>query len=505
MTGDNSYNIRYVAIYLRKSRGEEEDLIKHETILSEICKKNNWKYVEYKEIGSSDSIELRPQMKKLLEDIGSEIYDAVLVVDYDRLSRGDMGQQDRIKKAFRKSNTLIITPNKIYDLNDEIDDTYTDFQGLLARQEYKMITKRLRQGKKVGSRMGNWTNGTPPFGYCYERYKDKYNEKGLVVNDNELQIYRLIIGMALDGLSTNAIAMELNKREIKTRQGKLWSSVAICRMLRSETYLGKIISNKHRGDGHKIKKASAEPYRALPREEWIIVENCHEPMITQDEFDKIQLMIEKRTLVPPAARSAKGEFTGILRCGCCGHTMQIQKRKVGKDLIRPCKCFDSNGNRCSNRGGQLKPVRDEIKKAILRYRDEILNKLQGVNNRDIVLIRNQLQTKNKELKKYEDAVERIQDSYDFGDYSREEFLRRKSKWDSKIGETKNQISLLERQLKSQEEITDEERLNTINYFLENIDIIEDVKDRNKLYHTILDSVVWKKVGKSEPELEINFL
>jgi hypothetical protein len=50
----------------------------------------------------------------------------------------DLGGQDRLKKAFQKSNTLIITPDKIYDLNDDVDDTYDDFKGFLARQEYKM-------------------------------------------------------------------------------------------------------------------------------------------------------------------------------------------------------------------------------------------------------------------------------------------------------------------------------------------------------------------------------
>ena len=226
-SANSAYNIKYVAMYLRKSRGEEDDLAKHEVILEDICTKNNWKYVQYKEIGSSDSIELRPEMKKLLYDIEKETYDAVLVVDYDRLSRGDMGQQDKIKKIFRKANTLIITPNKIYDLNNEIDDTYTDFQGLIARQEYKMITKRLRQGKKIGAKMGNWTNGSPPFGYSYERYKDKYNEKGLVINDDEAEIYRYIIQKALAGETANSIAWDLNKKGIRTRQYKLWSHVAI--------------------------------------------------------------------------------------------------------------------------------------------------------------------------------------------------------------------------------------------------------------------------------------
>ena len=64
---EKNYDIRYVALYLRKSRGEEEDLIKHETILIDMCKKNDWKYVIFKEIATSDSIELRPIFQKLLE------------------------------------------------------------------------------------------------------------------------------------------------------------------------------------------------------------------------------------------------------------------------------------------------------------------------------------------------------------------------------------------------------------------------------------------------------
>ena len=505
MYGDSNYNIRYVAMYLRKSRGEEDDLVKHETILCDMCKKNNWKYVKYKEIGSSDSIELRPKIKQLLEEVESEIYDAVLVVDYDRLSRGDMGQQDKIKKIFRKSDTLIITPNKLYDLNNDIDDTYTDFQGLFARQEYKMISKRLRQGKKVGARMGKWTNGTPPLGYNYERYKNKFNEKGLVVNDEEFKLYRYIVDEALKGASPNTIARKLNESGERTRKGNLWSHVSIYRILQNETYLGKIISNKQKGDGHKIKRPSADEYRKLPREEWIIIENCHEPIITQEEFEKIQVLIYKRSKILPSARNSKGEFTGVLICGCCGHTMGVIKRNGNKDIIRACRYNDKYGNRCRNRGGYVQPIRDEIKKAITKYRNEILNKITGENNRDTYYLKKQLSIKEKELKKYEYALERVQDSFDLGDYNREEFLLRKSKWDRKLLDIRNDMNLLKRQLKLQKEATDEERLEVINYFLENIDEIDDVKDRNILYKTILDSVVWKRVGDEEPRLDVNFL
>jgi len=504
---EKNYDIRYVALYLRKSRGEEEDLIKHETILIDMCKKNDWKYVIFKEIATSDSIELRPIFQKLLEDIQNDIYDAVLVVDYDRLSRGDMGQQDKIKKIFQKSETLIITPNKLFNLSDDMDDTYAEFSGFMARQEYKMITKRLRQGKKIGSRLGNWTNGTPPYTYAYERFKDKYNSKGLVVNQDELPIYNYIIAEALKGVSPHSIAWDLNKQGIKTRKGKLWSNVSIYRILINETYLGKIISNKQKGDGHIIKKSSADDFKRLPKDQWIIVENCHEAIISQENFDKIQIIISKRNLVPVAQRADKAEFTGILKCACCGHTMQVQKKKDGKSIIKGCSYIvGDKGDKCINRGGALEPVKNEIKKAVLKYREDVVNFLKNDNySDDVEKITKKIQIKYKELRKYEEALIRATDSFDLGDYTREEFLTRKEKWKEKINSVEEQINLFEKELKQQKSINDEQKISILDYYLENIDKISDIKDRNKLYKTILESVIWRRIGSEESELEINFL
>lgn len=499
------YNIKFVAIYLRKSRGEEEDLIKHKTKLLDICRKNNWKYVIYTEIGNSDSLQQRPEMKRLLDDIENELYDAVLVIEFDRLSRGDEGQQDKIKKAIRKSNTLIITPNKIYDLNNDIDDTYIDFQGLLARQEYKIIKRRFRQGKIIGAKLGNWTNGSAPFPYEYERYKEKYNPKGLVVNDEKLEVYKYIIQKALDGVSPANIAHNLNIQGILSPRGNKWSNVAIHRILTNEVYLGKIISNKTRGNGHKNKSENSLDFERIPKENWLVVENCHEAIITQEEFDKIQLLIDKRRLVPVAARAYKAEFTGILRCGVCGRTLQVQKRSGKEDVIKSCQHKDEFGNKCCNRGGLLKPVKEQIKKAVLEYRNEIINNIDNTDDKGIIFLKGQLSTKYKLLEKYEKALIRVEDGYDLGDYSREEFIIRRDKWKNEINIVDNDIKLLEKDIKSQEKVTNEEKLKFIDRFLEDFDKIEDVKKKNTLYKSIFDSIVWKRVGEEEEsELTINF-
>ena len=124
---------------------------------------------------------------------------------------------------------------------------------------------------------------------------------------------------------------------------------------------------------------------------------------------------------------------------------------------------------------------------------------------DVEKITKKIQIKYKELRKYEEALIRATDSFDLGDYTREEFLTRKEKWKEKINSVEEQINLFEKELKQQKSINDEQKISILDYYLENIDKISDIKDRNKLYKTILESVIWRRIGSEESELEINFL
>ena len=118
-----------VLIYLRKSRSDdptlsvEEVLSKHETILMEWAMQNMHQTISenhiYREIVSGETIADRPELIKLLKVIESPQIKAVLVVEVQRLSRGDLEDAGRIIKLFRYTNTMIITPIKTYNLHDE--------------------------------------------------------------------------------------------------------------------------------------------------------------------------------------------------------------------------------------------------------------------------------------------------------------------------------------------------------------------------------------------------
>ena len=143
-------------IYLRKSRadeeaekqGEYETLAKHKSTLLKIAKEKKLNILEIKEeLVSGESISNRPKMIELLSEVEKGMYDAVLVMDIDRLGRGNMQDQGLILSTFKKSNTKIITPRKVYDLNNEFDEEYSEFEAFMARKELKLITRRMQRGR----------------------------------------------------------------------------------------------------------------------------------------------------------------------------------------------------------------------------------------------------------------------------------------------------------------------------------------------------------------------
>ena len=129
------------ALYLRKSRAEEgmetdEVLARHQAALLDFAEKNQIHIVEtYPEVVSGESLYARPQMLRLLQDVEDELYDCVLCMDLDRLSRGRMRDQGLILDTMKESKTLIVTPDKVYDLADEIDEEYAELKTFMARRE----------------------------------------------------------------------------------------------------------------------------------------------------------------------------------------------------------------------------------------------------------------------------------------------------------------------------------------------------------------------------------
>ena len=188
------------AIYLRKSRedieaekyGEGETLARHEKILTTLAEKRNLSIDKiYREVVSGETISERKEMQKLLRDVENEKWTGVLVVEVERLARGDTADQARVSQAFKYSHTKIITPMKTYDPDNEFDEEYFEFGLFMSRREYKTINRRLQRGRELSVSEGKFVGNIAPFGYDRRKLKDA---KGytLSINQNEAPIVKEI-------------------------------------------------------------------------------------------------------------------------------------------------------------------------------------------------------------------------------------------------------------------------------------------------------------------------
>ncbi|MDE6838527.1 MAG: recombinase family protein [Acutalibacter sp.] len=161
-------------IYLRKSRadaeaevrGEGETLARHERALLELAKRSHLNVTDiYREVVSGETIAARPVMQRLLGEVEQGVWSGVLVMEVERLARGDTIDQGLVAQTFKFSGTRIITPMKTYDPENEFDEEYFEFGLFMSRREYKTINRRLQRGRLASVKEGKYVANQAPYGY----------------------------------------------------------------------------------------------------------------------------------------------------------------------------------------------------------------------------------------------------------------------------------------------------------------------------------------------------
>jgi DNA invertase Pin-like site-specific DNA recombinase len=327
------------AIYLRKSRdesnGAEDVLAKHRRICVELCEKRDWDYIIYEEVGSSDSLEARPQMMRLLGDIEDGMYDGVVVVDYDRLSRGDAMDYALINRTLRKADVKVYTPSRTYDLHDEMSEAMMSIEATFSRLEYNRIKRRLARGKRLGAAAGKWVQGNPPFPYIYDSEK-----KCVLVDETKRDAYLLMLGDALAGTSPGEIAIRLNTKGIATNRGRTWVAETVQRLLLNRFHMGEVIYGK---------TTSGDDRKPVDPHEWIRGIGDHERLKTPDEHARIVALISSRRRIANKSKEGRYPLSGIVKCARCGKTHQATE-KYGRHVLFACTRRSPTGEICPNGG-----------------------------------------------------------------------------------------------------------------------------------------------------------
>ena len=330
-------------MYLRKSRQDnpdetiEEVLSKHETILQEYMQREyGFTIAEeniYREVCSGESIDDREEIKKVLAKTEKADIVGVVVVEPQRLSRGDLIDCGTLVQHLRYTKTLVLTPVMTYNLENKMERKFFQDELLRGNDYLEYIKDILARGKLASVKRGNFIGTIPPYGYD----KVKIGKEHTLVPNDKADVVRMIFNWYVnDGLSQYEIAKKLDEMKIPSYTGGTWGRTGVSYTLKNMHYDGKIAFFVHKSttvieNGKKVKK-----YLLQPKEEVIVVEGKHEAIIDHETFVKAQQ--RKSTNIPrnQTKYGLKNPYAGILRCKVCGKVMTLQAY-TNSDMRFYCK------------------------------------------------------------------------------------------------------------------------------------------------------------------------
>ncbi|MBQ3072472.1 MAG: recombinase family protein [Oscillospiraceae bacterium] len=503
-------------VYLRKSRQDREQelqtgkfdtLQRHRSALLTLAKDRGYSIAEIlEEVVSGDTIAARPQMQQLLSLVETGQYAGVLCMEVARLARGKTRDQGVVSETFRYSGTKIITPDKVYDPANEMDEDFFEFSLFMSRQEYKMINKRLNRGRISSLEEGKYIAGAAPFGY--EKYKLK-GQKGFSLRPNPetAPIVQRIYSMYVDGepgpsgalepLGSYRIAKKLNAESIPSPGGTLWTAGAVRDILKNPTYKGSLRWRwrpvcKRMENG--IMKISTPT-----NTEALIRDGIHEPLVSSEVWDRAQTLRTGNVhSCVPEKRTPQNPLIGLIYCARCGHAMTRQLAS-GHNRYDRYACLSPECITISHRA-------DETERAVLVAMRAWLSqyRLDGKRTPDgrekaARVAQEAVDKKKKALLILEGQQQSLYDLLEQGVYTTEVFLQRSQN----LAQRK---AVLQQELREAEEIEEmasqsvvmwKNIIPTMRAVLDSYSYNASPTDRNKLLKQVLVKITYQKDNPGE--------
>jgi DNA invertase Pin-like site-specific DNA recombinase len=496
-------------IYLRKSRadvdaearGEGETLARHEGVLLDLAKRQGLIISKiFREIVSGESISARPMMQQLLTEVEQGKWGGVLVMEVERLARGDTSDQGMVAKAFKYSGTLIITPSKTYDPSNEFDEEYFEFGLFMSRREYKTINRRLTMGLIAAIKEGKFIGRDAPYGYS--RVHMVGGGITLEIYPAEAEAVKLIFDWYVNGdaqpdgiskkMGPSLIAHKLDALGFKPRISKTWTTSSILDMLQNPAYCGKV-----RWNSRKTKKSmfNGKVQKSRPRtktDEYIEAPGLHQGIISEELYLKAQQVVKKNTPMP-TTYTLKNPLSSIIRCSECGRAM-IRRPMPGQPPA--LKCPQAG---CGNVSTQLHIVEKKLLLALEQWLHEY--KVSWGTEMELDTLTLQVEAKKKAVKKLSDGVNTLQtqldglyDLLEQGLYTKEIFLERSQKLTERIKQGKREYEEAAKEIAQFEkrEAAKQTIVPKIEHVLAVYESTTDIKKKNELLKEVIERVDYHK-------------
>lgn len=331
-----------VAGYIRlskedKIKDESNSVINQKAIIDSYIKKNeDLELIDfYIDDGYSGTTFDRPGYKRMFKDIVKGKVNTIIVKDLSRFGRNHIESDNYLENILPGYNVRFISIiDDIDSLKNpkSVSSIAVPLKNLMNDQYARDISEKVRSTLKMKQLNGEFIGVTAPYGYL----KDPKDKHKFIIDRESSYIVKKIFNMILLGKSRKEIAEHLNSKNVlipslyklikeknnneELIRSKKWNAEIVNRILRNETYTGTLIQNIKTKPNYRANKLID-----VNKDEWIITENHHEPIISKDKFDEVQQILNRKTKVNK--NDDIDLFSGYLKCSHCGNHLIIRKSK----------------------------------------------------------------------------------------------------------------------------------------------------------------------------------
>ena len=303
---------------------------------------------EYVDKGYSGTNFDRPEFRRMMEDVRDGRINLILIKDLSRLGRDYLETGNYIESIFPFLGVRLISVNDHFDTDDTMNENKAleiALKNLVNDMYARDVSKRIVTVRKNEMERGKFTGSNAPYGY---KVDEDDPLRHYVVDGDAAEVVRKIFAMADGDMSLRKIADTLEKegyaipgQYLKTghllvaegEERKNWHIGSISNILKNQAYIGNLVQGKRRA-----RLCDNEKRHFTDKEEWLIEENAHEPIISRELFERIRVKMEKKVSESPFS-SERGKdvpvkdykYKDVLYCGVCGKRMQQYSTLHEKD------------------------------------------------------------------------------------------------------------------------------------------------------------------------------
>ena len=442
---------------------------------------------------SGTNTKKRKEFNRMIECAKNGDFDLIITKEISRFARNTL---DSIfyTRDLKKHGVGVIFLNDNINTLDGDAELRLAIMSSIAQEESRKTSERVKWGQKRQMEQGV-VFGRSMLGYDVKDGK-------MTINEDGAKIVRLIFHKFVDeGKGTHVIARELREEGIEPMRVKEWQNTVILRVIRNEKYCGDLVQKKT----YTPDFLSHEKKYNRGQEEFVIIKDHHEPIISRELFDKANRILDAKSLSQEgkAKHSNRYPFSGKIKCGRCGASY-VARYKTRKDGSRykAWRCYeaanhgrphiDKAGNQVGCSGESIRNE-DAIYLLYLVCRELKINRQKVVDNLtktiDAVMRIDLTGTSTSALsEKIEEAKKKrtgLIDLYTSGDIDKTEFTALRAKYDEDVEKLKSMAEGIEQQqtmiLKQQELMADIK--NAIN------ELINGIQYEDEYYTQILDKMV----------------